>query len=108
MSSPSLLLSDSGPSEAYYPNKGSSQHPSKSIPTRPPFEEANKGIVPGSIPSNIDSSQSQGILREGHRQQRLLPAEKVFPIQIGSALFRLSGASITSDGLYTDHRSKRH
>jgi hypothetical protein len=27
-----------------------------------------------------------------------LPAEKVFPIQIGSELFRLSGASISSDG----------
>ncbi len=27
-----------------------------------------------------------------------LPAEKVFPIQIGSELFRLSGASIASDG----------
>jgi hypothetical protein len=28
-----------------------------------------------------------------------LPPEKVFPIQIGSELFRLSGASISSDGL---------
>ena len=28
-----------------------------------------------------------------------LPAEKGFPIQIGSELFRLSGASIMSDGL---------
>jgi hypothetical protein len=27
-----------------------------------------------------------------------LPSEKVFPIQIGSELFRLSGASIASDG----------
>jgi len=27
-----------------------------------------------------------------------LPAGKVFPIQIGSELFRLSGASISSDG----------
>jgi hypothetical protein len=31
----------------------------------------------------------------------ILPAEKVFPIQIGSELFRLSGASISSDGLYS-------
>jgi hypothetical protein len=30
----------------------------------------------------------------------ILPPEKVFPIQIGSELFRLSGASISSDGLY--------
>lgn len=30
----------------------------------------------------------------------ILPHEKVFPIQIGSELFRLSGASISSDGDY--------
>ena len=29
-----------------------------------------------------------------------LPAGRVFPIQIGSALFRLSGASLCSDGVY--------
>ena len=29
----------------------------------------------------------------------LLPHERVFPIQIGSQLFRLSGASISSDGM---------
>jgi hypothetical protein len=28
----------------------------------------------------------------------VLPARKVFPIQIGDKLFRLSGASISSDG----------
>ena len=28
----------------------------------------------------------------------ILPHERVFPIQIGSELFRLSGASISSDG----------
>lgn len=31
---------------------------------------------------------------------QILPHEKVFPIQIGSELFRLSGASISSDGQY--------
>jgi hypothetical protein len=31
----------------------------------------------------------------------ILPAGKVFPIQIGSELFRLSGASISSDGMHT-------
>jgi len=30
----------------------------------------------------------------------VLPAGRVFPIQIGSELFRLSGASISSDGQY--------
>ncbi len=29
----------------------------------------------------------------------ILPHEKVFPIQIGSELFRLSGASLSSDGM---------
>lgn len=32
-----------------------------------------------------------------------LPARKVFPIQIGDRLFRLSGASISSDGEYQTH-----
>jgi hypothetical protein len=32
---------------------------------------------------------------------KVLPHEKVFPIQIGSKLFRLSGASISSDGKRT-------
>lgn len=30
----------------------------------------------------------------------ILPPEKVFPIQIGSELFRVSGASISSDGWF--------
>ena len=29
----------------------------------------------------------------------VLPHERVFPIQIGTELFRLSGASISSDGM---------
>jgi hypothetical protein len=29
----------------------------------------------------------------------ILPHERVFPIQIGSELFKLSGASISSDGM---------
>ena len=32
------------------------------------------------------------------QDQNVLPNEKGFPIQIGSELFRLSGASIMSDG----------
>jgi len=31
---------------------------------------------------------------------KIIPHERVFPIQIGSELFRLSGASISSDGMY--------
>jgi len=37
----------------------------------------------------------------------LLPARKVFPIQIGDKLFRLSGASISSDGEYRHTRDSR-
>jgi len=37
-----------------------------------------------------------------------LPARKVFPIQIGDKLFRLSGASISSDGEPSDGRCSRH
>ena len=33
-----------------------------------------------------------------------LPSRKVFPIQIGDKLFRLSGASISSDGVYTPNQ----
>jgi len=56
---------------------------------------------------NIPSaaSQSQGRSSRGSRvpsanPPSILPPEKVFPIQIGSDLFRLSGASISSDGLF--------
>lgn len=46
-----------------------------------------------------------GIMRDPARMRgpeipHVLPHEKVFPIQIGSKLFRLSGASISSDGMY--------
>lgn len=33
-----------------------------------------------------------------HRIPEILPHERVFPIQIGCELFKLSGASISSDG----------
>lgn len=51
----------------------------------------------------VRADQPPGILQTGRteraqRTQSGLPAEKVFPIQIGSELFRLSGASIASDG----------
>lgn len=54
---------------------------------------------------NLPSGSSQGSSRprgsrtaSGHPPS-ILPPEKVFPIQIGSDLFRLSGASISSDGM---------
>jgi len=60
---------------------------------------------PGS--SHIHIGNNGGIKRSILRQSQVdawqdmsagLPAEKGFPIQIGSELFRLSGASIMSDG----------
>ncbi len=33
-----------------------------------------------------------------HKIPDILPRERVFPIQIGGELFKLSGASISSDG----------
>ena len=36
----------------------------------------------------------------------ILPHERVFPIQIGTELFKLSGASISSDGMAVPAGSK--
>lgn len=49
---------------------------------------------PGSLPASAGPSKKAN--------KCILPPEKVFPIQIGSELFRLSGASIASDGSYSD------
>ena len=54
--------------------------------------QENKGA---GQPLSILRNRGQGIT---HDEQWSLPAEKGFPIQIGSELFRLSGASIMSDG----------
>ena len=50
-----------------------------------------------------------GIVRQANPRKQntdipiILPHEKVFPIQIGTELFRLSGASLSSDGLSPFH-----
>ncbi|KIV99715.1 uncharacterized protein PV09_08645 [Verruconis gallopava] len=44
-----------------------------------------------------DSHETRRIAEVAHHFTTTLPAGKVFPIQIGSELFRLSGASISSD-----------
>ncbi|KAJ4373304.1 hypothetical protein N0V83_003598 [Neocucurbitaria cava] len=57
-------------------------------------EQQSKGTGPqGRV---IDVSQPRRVV-ESPRGPEILPAGKVFPIQIGSELFRLSGASISSD-----------
>ena len=76
----------------------------------------NAGKAPSGTASTLPPSQDEkqstdlpGILRDPVITQarkyntdipNILPHERVFPIQIGSELFRLSGASISSDGLY--------
>lgn len=81
---------------------GSSNQGKKSAPTVMTLE---------SPPSNVSPNHQNppGILRDpvasSARKMNtdipdILPHERVFPIQIGSELFRLSGASISSDGKY--------
>ena len=66
-------------------------------------------------PGHEERTSTLGILRDDapHRARKLntdipniLPHERVFPVQIGSELFRLSGASISSDGMYVISVSK--
>jgi hypothetical protein len=70
--------------------------PSGTASTLPPGQEEKQ------------STEPPGILRAPQARKyntdipNILPHERVFPIQIGSELFRLSGASISSDGLYSD------
>ena len=76
----------------------------------------NGGKAPAGTASTLPPGQNSpqstdppGILRDpavGQARKyntdipNILPHERVFPIQIGSQLFRLSGASISSDGMY--------
>jgi hypothetical protein len=48
----------------------------------------------------VDLTKDRRIVEISSKLTTVLPAGKVFPIQIGSELFRLSGASISSDGQY--------
>ena len=48
--------------------------------------------------SERDRENNGKMLLPNHGTSSALPAGKVFPIQIGSELFKLSGASISSDG----------
>ncbi|KAG9241552.1 hypothetical protein BJ878DRAFT_221767 [Calycina marina] len=68
------------------------------------FESTHGSVIPTPVDEKR-STEVPGILREPSLQARkmntdipkLLPHERVFPIQIGQELFRLSGASISSD-----------
>ena len=62
-------------------------------------QQRKKDLAKGTGPQGrvIDVSKPRRIV-ESPSGHDVLPAGKVFPIQIGSELFRLSGASISSDG----------
>jgi hypothetical protein len=78
-------------------NQSSSQGNSEAQQRR----DASKGTGPqGRV---IDVSEPRRVA-ESSGDGDMLPAGKVFPIQIGSALFRLSGASLSSDGTQYDIR----
>ena len=63
----------------------STERGTEKVSTEPPgVRDANVGTAPRKYNTNIP---------------HILPHERVFPIQIGSELFRLSGASISSDGM---------
>jgi hypothetical protein len=50
------------------------------------------------VETALSTKDNRKIVEVSSRLTTILPAGKVFPIQIGSELFRLSGASISSDG----------
>ena len=77
-------------------------------------ENAVEDPQPGARPENASGQSGptpvpppprarRRTLAEVPQAPMLLPARKVFPIQIGSELFRLSGASISSDGQSLPH-----
>jgi hypothetical protein len=84
-----------------------SQTPVARAPSEPK-PQANTDIIQkdrskGTGPQGrvIDVSKPRKVVESPGNLDNMLPAGKVFPIQIGSELFRLSGASISSDGKHS-------
>lgn len=79
-----------------------------SVPSRETTENASSGDPPPRPPrTSAKGGEDEATGRrkaisaikgKPHEIPRVLPHESVFPIQIGCELFRLSGASISSDG----------
>lgn len=78
------------------------QPSAESIPKTNTETEKRKEQSKGTGPQGrvIDVSKPRRVV-ESTNGPDMLPAGKVFPIQIGSELFRLSGASISSDGKHS-------
>jgi len=83
------------------PARAGSSASSRSKPPRPGPERgsSSRPTAQSPAPAAKTAGGSSGVLYKEQARESILPLEKVFPIQIGSELFRLSGASITSDGL---------
>jgi hypothetical protein len=90
------VLADTQPSPAAPTNIAQAGQP---IPYGSGGAQRRGGASKGTGPQGreIDVSEPRKVV-ESSAAGDLLPAGRVFPIQIGSALFRLSGASLCSDG----------
>ena len=73
-------------------SRGRGRHPPGSTPRATTSQPSG--------PPQSPIRPSQGNREPSAHPPSVLPREKVFPIQIGSELFRLSGASISSDGTH--------
>lgn len=81
-------------------NENSHNRNSADIPKHHTQPNSNSGAA-----SRLDlnaSDRPRNQMADGSARVAL-PSRKVFPIQIGDKLFRLSGASISSDGVYYPH-----
>jgi len=67
----------------------SAEHSHANSSSQPKTMQMGMGVPPPSSSSAIQLVS---------KIPKILPHERVFPIQIGSELFKLSGASISSDG----------
>jgi hypothetical protein len=76
-------------------NPGHSGVPASNITVRRTASEGDEANS-GRTPSIMRTTRAQSF----PEIPKILPHEKVFPVQIGCELFRLSGASISSDGQY--------
>ncbi|KAK5018506.1 hypothetical protein LTR39_000939 [Cryomyces antarcticus] len=97
----SVASSNPHPPPRYYPAAAmsgpSKASRSKNIPENPPASNSSRRNVNRSSVEPPLAERSRTVHTGSGSIDMVLPAGKVFPIQIGSELFRLSGASISSD-----------
>ncbi len=87
------------------PGRQSSTGNTASANNRRNRQSGTSGTTPrtSAVASHPNRSSRGGRSGSSSQIPPVLPPEKVFPIQIGSELFRLSGASISSDGTYVEY-----